>query len=385
MAAWHIIFQKKAICGGGFRFFGKSKPTPMKRNAALSLLIFPSLFFAQNEAYLPILNDPDVIWAAEILPNFFIEPDFYCVRGGAMDSVLNTSVPLKLINQDRPDATLDGVLFGDKLLDLCMNGRVLAYEYAGKNRVPLDAEARANKLTRIDSAIIFNPETYEETILLVRNSPDPDNFMRIRLRQLLFYRASTDEFELYTAAFAPLVATMDNNGNFRYDFLPFWFEMPPYSKKENAQSPSLSDPNITWARRLKTEKNSPRIDSAVTLKNYRPPVMAELLDRFHSDRKYAVLDASFEPIPFEKRAEWGMKLDTLITYDPETYEEKIVARSIFIGPENLTHLKLMEDWFWDEKQKTLIVRLNSFAPVRPVTDNNGRVRSSATFFWRQKK
>ncbi len=359
----------------------------MRRNALFFLFVLPSLLAAQADFYRPILDDPDVVWAAEIRPIFNLEPAFNITPYTPVkrDSGRNEAVPLKLLNDDGFGTNLGDILLSEKLLDLCLDGDVKAFSDDGGATVFFDKKARHALLFRIDTAVTFNLETYEEKVLLVENGPNPDEIYSVKVRQLLFYRASTGDFELYTAAFAPMLDRIDGNGNFRYSMTPFWFKLPPYSKIENASRPSLADPNIRWAYRMKTGTNSPRVDSAATWKDFYPPVMGQLLKRFRTDAKWEVFGPDFEPIPFRKRADFETRADTVVTFDPESYEEKIIVVKTVLEPADFSHLKLIEDWFWDERRHEFIIRLRGFGPMRDWKNGDGSFRYRTVAFWRLKK
>ena len=171
-----------------------------------------------------------------------------------------------------------------------------------------------------------------------------------------------------------------------FDYVPFWLKMPDFSKKKPRKQPNVNDSNISWAAQIKTLGNSPKPEKMHPLKNFKPPVMQVLLDRFRTDAKFKVYDTSDEPIPFEARPDMLFSEDTIVTYDPETYEEKVEITHKELRAENFPRLRLVQNWYWDDQQRRLVIHLQSFAPVISVYDlYRGRFLYERPLFYRRKK
>ena len=109
-------------------------------------------------------------------------------------------------------------------------------------------------------------------------------------------------------------------------------------------------PGTGWARRLTTIDNMPLLDSLRPFKDTRRPVMQQWLRRITNDPGYVLLDGyDGVPVSPEQRSAALFRSDTLLTFDPETYEEatKIVNQDIL--PADIIQVKLMQDWYWDER------------------------------------
>jgi gliding motility associated protien GldN len=75
------------------------------------------------------------------------------------------------------------------------------------------------------------------------------------------------------------------------------------------------------------------------------------------------------------------KTDTVVTFDPETYEEqsKIVRNDI--NPEDVKRFRVKEEWFFDKESSMLQVRILGIAPVIDQKDNEGNFRFEKPLFW----
>lgn len=98
---------------------------------------------------------------------------------------------------------------------------------------------------------------------------------------------------------------------------------------------------------------------------------------------YSVEDDKFSQrlTPDEVKA-MGASVDTITTFDPVTYEEKIEIVTNDINPEDVKRFRIKEIWFFDEETSTLQVRILGIAPLLDVKDENtGEFRYEQPMFW----
>ena len=75
------------------------------------------------------------------------------------------------------------------------------------------------------------------------------------------------------------------------------------------------------------------------------------------------------------------KTDTVVTFDPETYEEKIKIVHNDINWEDVKRYRIKEVWFFDKETSTMQVRILGIAPLIDVKDNDGNFRFERPMFW----
>jgi gliding motility associated protien GldN len=80
-------------------------------------------------------------------------------------------------------------------------------------------------------------------------------------------------------------------------------------------------------------------------------------------------------------ASMGATIDTVITFDPETYEEQLQVVRNDINPEDVKRFRVKEVWFFDEETSTLQVRILGIAPLIDKTDENGNFLYEKPMFW----
>ena len=97
---------------------------------------------------------------------------------------------------------------------------------------------------------------------------------------------------------------------------------------------------------------------------------------------YSTEDDKFtSPLTPEEVASMGATIDTVITFDPETYEEQIQVVRNDLNPEDVKRFRMKEIWFFDEETSTLQVRILGIAPLIDVKDENGNFRYEKPMFW----
>lgn len=97
---------------------------------------------------------------------------------------------------------------------------------------------------------------------------------------------------------------------------------------------------------------------------------------------YSVLDDKFKnPLTVDEASSIGASVDTIITFDPETFkeEEKIVRNEL--NWEDVKRYRVKEVWFFDEETSTMQVRILGIAPLREVYDDNDNFRYEQPLFW----
>jgi len=370
------------------------------------LLFFALLPILAEAQYERILNNPDVIWAAEIDVKYYLRPPL------PSDSAEQNDI-IFWKNYDPKNRTpYEGSeMLMEKILAAARSGEWPAWQFAGESvdvksldpfgeglqladtvgQLSLDGVART--LDSYGLCVAFNAETGEDEVKETPHTWDITTWYAIRAKQLLYFDENKGDFELLTFAIAPVRLfkryeydrKIGENKVYLSDFIPFWLKMPNFSKKKSRKQPSVDDSNISWAAQIKTLDNSPRLESLRPLKNLKPPVMQVLLDRFRTDAKFKVYDTAGEPIPFETRYDMLLSIDTLIMINAETYEEKIEVEKNELRAEDFPHLRLIQNWYWDDRQRRLVIHLQEFAPVITEIRSLGYFRYDRPLFYRRKK
>jgi gliding motility associated protien GldN len=83
-----------------------------------------------------------------------------------------------------------------------------------------------NMLSKTDTIVTFDPETYEEKVKIVRNDINPTDVKRFRVKEIWFFDKETSTMQVRILGIAPLINVTDSEGNFRYEKVMFWVYYP---------------------------------------------------------------------------------------------------------------------------------------------------------------
>lgn len=92
-------------------------------------------------------------------------------------------------------------------------------------------------------------------------------------------------------------------------------------------------------------------------------------------------DEFTEAMTQEEMQNLGSSVDTIITFDPETFEEIVQVVVNDLNPEDIKKYRLKEVYFFDEEKSALDVRILGIAPIIDRVDNNGNFLNSGPMFW----
>ena len=81
-------------------------------------------------------------------------------------------------------------------------------------------------LSKTDTIVTFDPETYEEKVQIVRNDINPADVKRFRIKEIWFFDKETSTMQVRILGIAPLIDVKDSDGNFRYEKAMFWVYYP---------------------------------------------------------------------------------------------------------------------------------------------------------------
>lgn len=326
------------------------------------ILIFSFIpLFSQKET---ILNNPDIIWAAEVETDFIV--DNYKHADVSNSNLIST---IKLLENNPQLSDFEDNFLSKILLDNVFSNK--SKFYAEKHlKVPLDTFS----LIHIDTIINCFPSPGEKLLYIIHNRIDQSEISEYRLRQIVFYDVKKAKWAITALSVCAVKNVTDELGGFLFKEPIFWFNV--FNEK-----PELTSNDIIWAKRLTTLKNSIHLDSVKVLKGKNINPMIDFIgalknksrmcfypgEDFSNKRKLSIYDRA-------KITSW---VDTLI----EIKNEEVIGKSIVNRELNVTKirkLRLVQNWFWDDKKKRLSVWLEAVAPMKQEEDEEGN-------FWYDRK
>jgi hypothetical protein len=315
-----------------------------------------------------ILADPDITWVGEVyvdyLPNIPVIEPFdpkIVARYGMSDynifEILKIQSPL---NNDWIQATQNTL--SNKLLQLNANDLSVYKEASLTKKLSYKEYQKATKYVILDTVITLDPETFEEIVQVVVNFLTPKDIVLFRVKQILTYNSKTNQLNIIPIAIAPIATTTGRKDVIRNDIL-FWVPVKEISKHIN-----LEEPSIDWAKRLikdvscQSVKTIKGTDNMVTifdkmLAYYKAnPSTSELYYQNYSKNELTAYPAS-------EIKTISSSLDTIITFNAETFEEMVQVVAHEMAPQFAVKIRLIQDWVWDTKTQKMQIRVLGYAPV----------------------
>ncbi|HNM25843.1 MAG TPA: hypothetical protein PKL15_10450 [Saprospiraceae bacterium] len=316
-----------------------------------------------------ILADPDVIWAAEA--EYVSKPDVVePVPGG--DRGFLSSMVLKN-TPAQPDKLYSDIFnLSGILLDLAQRPDQAVFEDPQlQHRLSMDEVL--SKVSRLDTVITFDPETFEDPVRVNRSFLMPGECAQIHARQLLYYREKTAEFGLQTLA----LGLARNDGT-----VLFWFQAPAPAQP----APDVTDPSVVWGRRVGLQNVLIELGDMKTLKQTANPFPQVFLDRVMKDPQIDIFDGKnwSTPARGDDRDNLCYATDTIVTFNPETYEEHVQILRMEFNATNI-RLGVVQDWYWDDRRERLIIKPLAVCPIIHQMDADGNYLFSRPIFYRKIK
>ena len=331
------------------------------RSTIFLLLILPLSAQAQFER---LTNNKDIIWAAKV--EAIVSFD---VINGSLPSQLIETLPVKAI-QDNPEAPLPEP-FTEKLTRMIRQGAFPAYADKALQHPLTPAEARA-RMYATDTVVVFDPETYEEKIHIISSDLLGATPFFIT-QQLWLYNGKANELETIALSIAPAVESRGQAGEYQ----PLaWYKLPPPRKKLfNLKSSAVQF--VTYTRYDISE------EQIEVLKGKGNPLKEILIERFKAGELMGY-NQKREPLEPASAQDIFIQKDTIITFDPETYEEKVQVVRLEFGPIDIADFRVQQNWFFAPSHTSLQCSTLAVGPAIPIIDEYGsQLALRPLFFWRR--
>lgn len=97
---------------------------------------------------------------------------------------------------------------------------------------------------------------------------------------------------------------------------------------------------------------------------------------------YSVMDDEFKTsLTLEEVSLLGSSVDTVLTWDPVTFEEILTPVENILDHTDIKQYRLKEVWYFDEETSSMGVRILGIAPIINRYDDNGNFLNSGPMFW----
>jgi len=94
-------------------------------------------------------------------------------------------------------------------------------------REPLTIDEIDSKLNRIDTTVVWDPDTYEEKVQVVRNTINWEDIKQFRIKEVWYFDKELSTFKSRILGIGPILQTIDpDTGEFKYQEVLFWMYYP---------------------------------------------------------------------------------------------------------------------------------------------------------------
>ncbi len=328
------------------------------RNLLFALLfLLPISLSAQLD---DLLKNPDVSYVA----TFETEHDF------RLSSKRETS-DLQLLKLNNPqngcaDFSTDNWL-AQWVLKGMNDGIYKAYESSDLSAI-VTHSTLLNKISTIDTVIAFYPETYEEVMKVIKNELNPADIKSFRTLQAIYFDKKSSSYQTRLLAIAPMVNMTTPEGQVLGMIPLAWLAMDG----KLSSNFSAQNPEVAWAALLLDKGNPLTISELKIKKNDSKKTFAEQLFQEAASMKHPIESTEGYGCGnmLTKKDIEGMSntIDTVITFDPETYKETMqIGKSDYL-PAKLKQVLLAQEWYYDNHKNMISNRLKAIAPIVEVYD-----------------
>ena len=125
-------------------------------------------------------------------------------------------------NEERP--------FFDILKDLAENGDIKVFKDENFKEVLTIDELRAS-MNRIDTTTTYDPETYEESIVITESPINPSDIQRYRIKEVWYFDKKHSVMKVRILGIAPIKDEYDEDtGVYKYSYPLYWIYYPKARK-----------------------------------------------------------------------------------------------------------------------------------------------------------
>jgi hypothetical protein len=352
----------------------------------VSIFLLNTFPFILNAQYDEIKNDPNIVWAQEVYS--YCTPNIEEHITALSDTLIknNYANTLKTVNSEGflnfSMLDVDYHKFAFKIFKSLKENNIKVYKDPFLTKALSKTELE--NLKRIDSIIVFNPDTDEDELLLQVSNWEANQVLYYKLRQLIYYDRVEDLVKSKPIAIALVVKDRTK--------LIELFWLPIDSKQEI----SILDKDLNWIKRLSyrvsIQKKYPPVKKKYTLPKVWEKTYAHM-EKLDTTKVYFSAESPFlnykspleDVIALTIRA---FAMERIIGFD-ESEEEIRTLDYYEVHFKDITNIQLIQDWAWDEKKNKVIINYVGYAPVwtkrLPYKGNKKKKEYEPLFYRRDKK
>lgn len=226
---------------------------------------------------------------------------------------------------------------------------------------------------KVDSIITFDAETFMQEIKVIRQERFfyPIEETVYELEQSWKYDKKTNRLTMSLEAIHVYYLEIDANGDVaNLKQRNYLFSIKNEDAATVIPQKELQKMSVIWAKEFSYNG---------TFENEK--LRKVLLSKKHTEN-HKIVDGSKMQVltsnEIEQLTKSATQTDTIITFDPETFEEewRVVKSEYYIAS-----FRILQDFYFDTKTNTFNTRVLAVAPIRKFYDDNGNFKYQSPIFW----
>lgn len=210
-------------------------------------------------------------------------------------------------------------------------------------------------------------------MVIIQHEVEYSEIFSFRIRQVFWYNQKSKSFNARLLAYAPMISTYDNEGNFKETRALCWI------KGQELPLKLFRKTEFNYIFQTRMLGNAMGVERAKVLKgnlDFRKLFAEEL----NSPTQTLIDPSEFKPISSKDLIARCYGIDTVSTYNYQTNQEEIrfENRNCIDQVENI---RFVQNWFYDEHKKQLYTQLAGFAPLASIRDSEGSFRYFKPLFY----
>ena len=272
--------------------------------------------------------------------------------------------------------TYFGNHMGAKILEAALKGRLPLYKDEGLQQ-PFSRLELDKLLTSTDTIVVFNADTYEETVQIVQNEPNPDDFHQINLHLQLSYRADGSIRQtIQCASFQ--INPFDDLGNYNANGRHLYFAVEVANRQLKFRRSSW---NMIDQHKIQLPFSEMAIAPAAQFTTLQ--MVENLMEQAKNgaDDNFVSADGEYQVLSSEEREQLAGYVDTVETYSPEDYSQ--ITEYVYneFEPTSLNQIRLLHYWAWDERKAELTILPLGYALMLEERNENGELLFCRPLFY----
>jgi len=232
----------------------------------------------------------------------------------------------------------------------------------------------------IDTTVIIDPVSGEEKFMVVKTEPRYQ-INSFKVKQWWFFEKENQSLGSLVRAIAPIVSLEKKDGSVLNKPL-FWIKM----EQDANTNFHFNDPTVIWAKEtlstLKFDKvKKVKGRTKKTFKNFvwKKPRKGDT-QVLENESWYSYCAEELEKEKLDDLL--GSSVDTVITFDPETFEEKLeIVKSEKVKYKNIKNYRVLQHWYFDKSSNMLASKVISIGPLLDVKDQNGKFKFRRALYY----